>query len=357
MRSLYVGVDAHVDSCTLCALDDHGNRVLDVTVRTSTSDLVAVVKGLNGRVTLTLEQCGLTSWLAEELGDHVDTLILCDPRTNKLVTSGTKNDRVDAYKLATLLRNGSLKHVFQAKGHGKRLREFCWGYATMRKELVRTKNRLKSLFIAQGIPVAGDAVYEPEDCEAWVERLRGRPVRLRALAFYDMLATLEPRVVEAGREMVRAARKYPGWKSVRSVPGVGDIRAAMILGFVQTPTRFRSRRQLWAYCGLAVVTKSSSDYEVVGSSMVKRASTRTRGLNKNGNRALKHVFKNAALHAGRQGVFKDEFFRRIRRGQRPELVMLTFARRLATLAYTLWKRGETFDLKTYEKHQTQRASA
>jgi hypothetical protein len=45
-----------------------------------------------------------------------------------------------------------------------------------------------------------------------------------------------------------------------SIPFLGPVRVAMRLAHLQTPWRFRTKRNLWAYAGLAVVTHSSADY-------------------------------------------------------------------------------------------------
>jgi transposase len=44
---------------------------------------------------------------------------------------------------------------------------------------------------------------------------------------------------------------------------LGPIRIAQILAKVASPHRFRTKRQFWAYCGLAVVTRSIADYHFV----------------------------------------------------------------------------------------------
>jgi hypothetical protein len=37
----------------------------------------------------------------------------------------------------------------------------------------------------------------------------------------------------------------------------------LLIAHVQTPFRFRGKRQFWAYCGLALETRSSADYRWV----------------------------------------------------------------------------------------------
>jgi len=54
-------------------------------------------------------------WLYEVLRAHVTEVIVCDPRRNKLLGEGSKTDKVDARKLADLLRTGMLRSVYH--GH------------------------------------------------------------------------------------------------------------------------------------------------------------------------------------------------------------------------------------------------
>ena len=120
-----------------------------------------------------------------------------------------------------------------------------------------------------------------------------------------------------------------------------------LLATMQTPWRFRTKRNLWAYAGLAVVTHSSGDYTIVeGRPVRRRRQPMTRGLNKNHNRVLKNVFKGAANAAvARPGPLKDFYDAMVARGMREELARVTLARKLAAVALRLWKKGEPYDAR------------
>src|SRR5438034_764406 len=78
---------------------------------------------------------------------------------------------------------------------------------------------------------------------------------------------------------------------LRTIPQMGPIRAAFIVATVDTPHRFRTKRQFWSYVGLAVVTHMSSEYEMTAGRVVRRRKPlATRGLNHNCNHRLKEVF-------------------------------------------------------------------
>ena len=110
---------------------------------------------------------------------------------------------------------------------------------------------------------------------------------------HDHLAELRKR---AQKDMIAEARKHPEYRFVRSCPGLGDVRAALLLPVVVTPYRFANKRQFWSYCGLAVVSRSSSDWvRTKSGEWIKAPVQQTRGLNKNFNRTLKAIFKGAAI--------------------------------------------------------------
>jgi transposase len=128
-----------------------------------------------------------------------------------------------------------------------------------------------------------------------------------------------------------------------SVPHLGAVRVAQVLAVVGTPHRFRSKRQFWTYVGLAVVTQSSADYEMVNGVLRRQPRpVATRGLNRNHNHLLKRVFKGAASSACHSEPFKARYQLRLQQGMAPALARLTMARQLAAITLSIWKRGEMF---------------
>lgn len=129
------------------------------------------------------------------------------------------------------------------------------------------------------------------------------------------------------------------------MPYLGPIRAALLLGRVQTPHRFRSKRQFWAYCGLALETRSSADFRYQdGRLMRSRKPVFVRGLNRNHNHDLKSLFKGAATSStGRPGPFRSFYERLLAKGMLPAMARLTLARKIAAITLCVWKKGEAFD--------------
>jgi transposase len=155
---------------------------------------------------------------------------------------------------------------------------------------------------------------------------------------------LRPKAKEA---MLVEARRQPGWKILRSIPYLGPLRVAQILAIIRTPFRFRTKRNLWPYVGLAVVTHSSADEEFVdGKRRRRRKPPLTRGLNRNHNPILKNVFKAAANAAvSRPGPLRDSYEASLARGVKEELAKVTLTRKIVSVTLRLWKKGELWDPK------------
>jgi transposase len=132
---------------------------------------------------------------------------------------------------------------------------------------------------------------------------------------------------------------------LRQIPSIGPIRAALLIALMQTPHRFRTKRQLWAYCGLALRTYDSGEYRFVGGQLKRNKKAVTiRGLNKNHNHDLKNIFKGAAVRAAATaGPLQNFYEARIANGMKPPMARLTLARKIAAITLLVWKKGVRFD--------------
>jgi transposase len=64
----------------------------------------------------------------------------------------------------------------------------------------------------------------------------------------------------ARQELLAESRKHPAAQLLCQIRCIGPIRAALLIALIQTPHRFRTKRRLWAYSGLALATRTSADY-------------------------------------------------------------------------------------------------
>lgn len=340
----YVGMDVHLASTSICVLDSEGRIVFEGIVRTRADAIQDFIRGLSGSVTVTFEEGTQAQWLYELIKPLVTEVVVCDPRKNKLLGAGNKGDRIDARKLAELLRGGQLKAVYHNSRETKTLKQLEHNYSSIVGDCRRVMNRIKSLYRSQAIPCPGPDVYNRRNRDQWLGRLREPGLRTRAQFLFDELDSLRILRRTSKNVMLKEARSFEAFKILMTVPTLGAVRSAVIIAAVGSPHRFRTRRQFWTYCGLSVVTRTSDDYRFTEHGPIKRSRPpATRGLNRNFNRRLKHVFKSAAADGLKREPFKSFLRAREEAGIRREMARLTLARKIANITLTLWKNGDEFD--------------
>ena len=339
----YVALDVHQATTVTTVREQSGRVIVRGILPTEAGALVEFFGSMRGSVHVAFEEGTQAQWLHDLLVPLVHRVVVCDRHGEK--RRGNKGDQVDADGLSARLWRGELRAVYHGSPHRATLKELTRTYRNLVEDATRVMLRLKALFRARAIPTPGTRVYQVRDRATWLAKLPERGVRFRAETLYaelDVLRALRPKAKGA---MLAEARRDPAWSVLRGIPFLGPVRVALLLATMQTPWRFRTKRHLWAYAGLAVVTHSSADHEMQhGRPVRRRRAPLTRGLNPNHNRVLKDVFKGAATAAtARVGPLQAFYRGMLARGMREELARVTLTRKLAALTLRLWKKGERYD--------------
>ena len=339
----YVGLDVHQATTVTAVREESGRVIARSVLPTDASALLECFRGMRGAIHVAFEEGTQAQWLHDLLVPVVDRVVVCNRRGQ--TQQGNKGDHADAAELADLLRRGALRAVYHDGGRRAALKELARTYQNLVEDGTRVMLRLKALFRARGIRTPGRTVYRVDQRAKWLSQLTGMGVRFRAEALYAELDVLQRLRPKAKAAMVAEAKRDPAWRVLRTIPFLGPVRVALLLATMQTPWRFRTKRNLWAYAGLAVVTRTSAEYEYDGRRPVrKKRAPMTRGLNRNHNPVLKDVFKGAATAAtARVGPLQDFYHALLARGMREELARVTLTRKLAALTLRLWKTGERYD--------------
>ncbi|MCU1250066.1 MAG: hypothetical protein JWQ49_3095 [Edaphobacter sp.] len=148
------------------------------------------------------------------------------------------------------------------------------------------------------------------------------------------------------------SKKHQAWRLLGLIPGIGPIRAALLIALIQTPHRFRTKRQLWTYSGLGLETHDSAQYRMVEGQLQRSKKPVTlRGLNQDHNHDLKDIFKGAATRASSsRGPFHDFYEHLLAQGRKPTMARLILARKIAAITLIVWKKEVSFDA-SYLKSQ------
>src|ERR1700683_983451 len=168
--------------------------------------------GLRGELHVTFEEGTSAAWLYDLLKPHVARIVVCDPRKNASMKQGNKNDKIDARRLAELLRLNHLNPVYHGE-HGLRtLKELVRSYLTITKDVGRVMTRVKALYRSWAIPCTGKQIYAPRHRAEWLAKIAEPGVHRRAEFYFQQLDALRSLRQQVRCELLAESKKHQAWK-------------------------------------------------------------------------------------------------------------------------------------------------
>jgi len=323
----YIGMDAHMSTCTFCVLDEGGRELDNTTISTNGRRIISYLRGIKGSKSLAFEECELSNWLYEILKDEVKELIVCNPAANKEYKR-KKTDKFDAREIAKLLRGNFLTPVFHDGSKRERFRGLMSGYQDLVDDNVRLKNRYKSLFRRSGIDVKGEGIYKDRNS---LKRLERPDFRFIGIQLHYLLERMDEGLTIYQQQIERSERHFKEVRNLMSIPGIGPIQAAKIVSQVISPGRFPNKYKYFAYCGL-VRHKKESGGRRYGSEKIW------------GNRTLKCVYKMAGHQALRGTSALRKYYDHLRsKGASDDNAYNAVCRKIAAISLSLWRNNTRYD--------------
>ena len=159
MNTVYVGLDLGSSSFQQAAINQDGVTTMNRSFATSEANLRAAFTGLRGEIQVHLEAGELAPWAAAIIAPLVKRVVCSHPRDNAWIAKdGDKCDRVDAYKLAELLRLNRFREVHYAPDQPRRnFKQLVQHYDELTAHQARWKTKLKARLRMQGVIEIGRA--------------------------------------------------------------------------------------------------------------------------------------------------------------------------------------------------------
>jgi hypothetical protein len=169
----YVGLDVHQSTISAAVLEEDGKLVMQCVVVTRAAAILDFMHGLRGTLHLTFEEGAHAAWLYDLLARRVAKLVVCNPRKNALLKSGSKSDAIDARKLAELLRGGQLSPVYHGERSALAVQHLARSYGQLTEDTTRVMGRLKAVLRGQAIVCAGKKPYGKRHREPYLRSWAG----------------------------------------------------------------------------------------------------------------------------------------------------------------------------------------
>jgi len=331
----FVGVDLHKCTVTLTAVDA-GGEIIRLKISTkSTGKIEAWLKALPGPVWMAVEACPFVEWFIDRFRECVGRIDVADAtELSNRRGKRRKTDFNDSLDMAVRLSRGECPLGFIADEELMQLRKRGRHWRHLSRLLSRTKHSMKSLLNAANIR---GPKFDAAAAQRWflADRDLLKPVQQQAFAdFIDVLMLTERHRERLRREIIfatRSARFAPIAALLTSVPGIGEIWAAIIAAEIGPFDRFPNADALEFWAGLTADMKESA------------GRTQSGNITKAGSVTLRWALCQAAVTLcqcdARQEAIRQRLVKRLGKPK----ANVAMGRRLLRVLYAMVRDGKTFE--------------
>ena len=320
--SVYVGIDVHRKRSQVAVVTGDGQVQFNRNVVNGREPILKLIGGLPAGTPVAFEAACGWGWLVELLEDYgFDPHLVHPLRCKAIASARLKNDKVDAAILAQLLRADLLPEAWIAPPPVRQLRALLRHRASLVRLGTQLRNRIHAVAADFGYDRTGS--YWTGPGRGWLAELPLPPVSREIVT--DCLASLDALAVTIGlldAEVHARARAEPRVKVLRTLPGIGEFTALVILAEIGDITRFPSARKLASWAGLTPTVRGSE------------LTVRHGHISKQGSAWLRWVLNQAAQTAKRSPEFSATYAA-IAKRRGKKIATIAVARKLLTRAYHL----------------------
>jgi len=330
----YVGLDVHKKVIAYCVKTAEGTVVEEGSLAATRSELSAWAGRQGTHWIGAMEATLFTGWIYDFLKPHAQELKVAHPAMLKAISaSKKKNDRVDARKIADLLRCDLLPECHMATAEIRTLRRCLRFRSLMVREAVRMKNKTSGLLMECGVEYVKSKLHYQGYFKELMGSLKDVPPEIVPLlqhsrAAADMFQSVQKMLIKALREDKRLKERVD---RLMTIPCVGEVTALTWALEVGDPRRFGSVGRAISYCGLCSAQVSSAGKE--------QRSPISKQRNKHLQRTLIEAAKLAPRFNKELAAVHD---RELARGNRNRAT-LAVARKLAAYLLAVDKGGKNFE--------------
>lgn len=336
---IYVGMDVHKKTTTICAIDDDGKVVKRSKVTSGEVDWIEALSSWDtADVRVALETGSLTWWAVDSLRRHGIEPVVVDARSFKLVAeSKKKSDRFDARALADGLRGGLAERCAVSVPDTKTRRARCLMQTRQQilKQLNMTINAAKALLRSVGVEIKKSDWAKEAKWNALLDN-PAIPIWMKPLLVTqrDIWEFLERERESLDAMVAEESGHWPEAEPLRELPGFGPVVTMGILSGIGDITRFKRPGQLASYAGLIPSSRDSGGIQRRG------------GITRQGRGLMRHLAVQAAWAAMRSKNLTPplrKWVRRliVKRGRQVAAVAL--ARRLLVMVHKILTNGEAYN--------------
>lgn len=253
----FIGLDVHKEKTTYVVKDKIGNIVLDGETATLYSDIQEQLQSYLNHSLIGLEASTSYYTLYQQfLKNNYNIKVANTIQMRQLIA---KNDRLDAKRLAEMLRLGTFPCSYIPDVKIQRMRSLVQVRHSLMEEKVRCNARIQAFLDRNGVVMPSYRAFSKKWRHALMQYMGSGDVSMELRHEYDHFVFLEKKMEQLEQEMKGYAWKHwsKEYDNLQSIPGIGPVVACYVIAHVLPIERFSSNRKLRRYAGVVPTCKES----------------------------------------------------------------------------------------------------
>jgi len=334
----YCGIDLHTRSMYVCMLDQDGTVLLHRNLRANPDAFLKAVANYREDLVVAVECMFTWYWLADLCRRQGIHFVLGHALYMKAIHGGkAKNDRIDAEKIAVLLRGGMIPQAYVYPPEMRATRDLLRRRLHFRRKRAELLTHIQNTNSQYNLDEFAKKLTYASNREGVSQRFtdphvhKSIAIDLALIAHYDrLLRDLEYFILRTAKD-----HDHNTLYRLRTVPGIGKILSLVILYEIHDINRFQRPQELASYARLVKCTRQSAG-KMYGT-----------GGSKIGNVHLKWAFSEAAVGFLRNNPDGKRYYAKLERKHGKGKALTVLAHKLARAVYYIWKRDEVFDQQKF----------
>jgi transposase len=273
-----------------------------------------------------VEVPGNTRLFYDAVRPEVKRVVVVDPRQFEVIRKSVKKtDAHDARALALFLSKDMLPEVRMKDQAHAEMASLVQTRDTLVKSRTALKNKVNNLLSARGINLSKESLASEKGLQEVLGMRFGGTVDVELEVLVDQIRSLNQSIARLEKAIAGQGPKLPGHENLKSIKGIGDVGAGVLLSVIGDINDFKDEGKLAAYFGIVPRISNSNETEHSGR------------ITKRGSKLGRTVLIQCALIAKRYSPYLQRYYERIqaRRGTGKAIVAL--ARKFLGIIYLTLK--------------------
>ena len=334
----YCGIDLHARKMYVCIINAKNKVVVHQNIKTDPEVFFDLIFPYLDDIAVGVECVFCWYWLADLCAEHHIRFVLGHALYMKAIHGGkTKNDKIDSYKLATLLKGGSFPIAYAYPAKWRATRDLLRRRMYLSHRCSELVTHIVNTNTQYNLPAFKKKLSRKYNHDGVVERFDNPQVRKSIQVDLEMIVSMNQMLKKLEYHIEKTARghDYHTLYLLRSIPGVGQILALVILYEVHDVKRFPTVQDFSSYARLIRPTKESN---------CKWAGYSNKKI---GNHHLKWAIKEAAVMMLRDSADAKYYVSKLTNKYNKGKALGIFTHKLGRAIYFMLKNKKAFDMKKF----------